>query len=160
MALHDAPGDEILLPDQAATERLAHRLAAGARMGDVLALEGDLGAGKTTFARAFLQALGVEEEVPSPTFSLVQVYETGTAATGPLEVWHFDLYRLSAADEVYELGFEQALDEGLCLIEWPERLGHLLPANRLHLHFSHAGAGRLVRLVPHGAWAGRTPGGR
>ena len=79
---------------------------------NVLALEGDLGAGKTTFARAFLQALGVEEEVPSPTFSLVQVYETGTPATGPLEVWHFDLYRLSAADEVYELGFEQALDEG------------------------------------------------
>ena len=158
MALDDAPGEEILLPDQAATERLAHLLAAGARRGDVLALEGDLGAGKTTLARAFLQALGVDEEVPSPTFSLVQIYETGTATTGPLEVWHFDLYRLTSGDEVYELGFEQALDEGLCLIEWPERLGPLTPANRLHLHFSHAGAGRLVRLVRHGTWAGRNPG--
>ena len=144
--------------DESQTERVGAELARTLAPGTVVALEGDLGAGKTTFARAFLQALGVDEEVPSPTFSLVQIYETGTAATGPLEVWHFDLYRLSAADEVYELGFEQALDEGLCLIEWPERLGHLLPANRLHLHFSHAGAGRLVRLVPHGTWAGRTPG--
>jgi tRNA threonylcarbamoyladenosine biosynthesis protein TsaE len=138
------------LPDLAATGRLAGALAPLGRRGDVIALEGDLGAGKTTFARAFLEALGIDEDVPSPTFSLVQVYDTAS-----FPVWHFDLYRLNAPDEVWELGFEEALDEGLSLIEWPERLGPLLPADRLHLAFRLDGRGRHVTVTRHGRWATR-----
>ncbi len=120
------------LPSEDATAELAHRLAAGARTGDVFGLRGGLGAGKTTFARHFLRALGATDEVPSPTFSLVQVYalQAGT-------VWHFDFYRLESAAEALELGVEEAFDEGVTLIEWPERLGALLPEARLDLYFAH-----------------------
>src|SRR5512147_2050849 len=113
------------LPDLAATEALARRLAAVARTGDVIALHGDLGAGKTTFARAFIQAragAAGEAEVPSPTFTLVQIYDLPSGA-----IWHFDLYRLTAAGQVWELGFEEALATAITLIEWPERLAALLP---------------------------------
>ena len=114
------------LPDEAATARLAARISALAEIGDVIALSGDLGAGKTTFARAFIRARGETGEVPSPTFTLVQVYELAAAA-----IWHFDLYRLRSPDEAWELGIEDALTEGISLIEWPDRLGHLLPPYRL-----------------------------
>src|SRR5205807_6696912 len=107
------------LPDEAATARLAARISALAEIGDVIALSGDLGAGKTTFARAFIRARGETGEVPSPTFTLVQVYELAAAA-----IWHFDLYRLRSPDEAWELGIEDALTEGISLIEWPDRLGH------------------------------------
>ena len=141
------------LPDEAATEALARRLAAVVRPGDVIALWGGLGAGKTAFARAFIRAAGnPAEDVPSPTFTLVQTY--GLAA-GPC--WHFDLYRLQSPDEVWELGIEDAFGQGIVLIEWPERLGSLLPADRLDVHLEsgttqHA---RRVRLTAHGAQAGR-----
>jgi tRNA threonylcarbamoyladenosine biosynthesis protein TsaE len=103
------------LPDEAATESLARRLAGVARPGDVIALWGGLGAGKTAFARAFVRAAGdPAEEVPSPTFTLVQTY---ALAAGPC--WHFDLYRLQAPDEVWELGIEEAFAGGIVLIEWP-----------------------------------------
>ena len=119
----------INLPDEPATSALAARLAAIARAGDVIALNGDLGAGKTAFARAFIRARGAAgEEVPSPTFTLVQVYE----GAGPA-IWHFDLYRLTSADEVWELGVEDAFASGISLIEWPDRLGLLLPQNRLDI---------------------------
>ena len=117
------------LPDEAATAALAARIAAQARPGDVIALRGDLGVGKTSFARAFIRACGdAEEEVPSPTFTLVQVYEAGGAS-----VWHFDLYRLGRAEEAWELGIEEAFACGISLIEWPERLGQLLPQRRLEI---------------------------
>jgi tRNA threonylcarbamoyl adenosine modification protein YjeE len=117
------------LPDEAATAVLAARIAAHAAPGDVIALKGDLGAGKTSFARAFIRARGAaEEEVPSPTFTLVQVYEAGGAA-----IWHFDLYRLTAAEQAWELGIEEAFGSGISLIEWPERLGSLLPRRRLEI---------------------------
>jgi tRNA threonylcarbamoyl adenosine modification protein YjeE len=117
----------INLPDEATTARLAARLAAIARVGDIIALEGDLGVGKTTFARAFIRASGVaDREIPSPTFTLVQVYDAAEA-----EIWHFDLYRLAAADEAWELGIEEAFLSGISLIEWPDRLGLLLPQRRL-----------------------------
>ena len=117
----------INLSDEAATARLAARLAAIARVGDIIALEGDLGAGKTTFARAFIRASGVADpEIPSPTFTLVQVYDAAEA-----EIWHFDLYRLAAAEEAWELGIEEAFLSGISLIEWSERLGPLLPQRRL-----------------------------
>jgi tRNA threonylcarbamoyladenosine biosynthesis protein TsaE len=120
---------ELPLADERATAALAARLAAVAAPGDVLALRGDLGSGKTSFARAFIRALGdPQEEVPSPTFSLVQTYDT-TRGT----IWHFDLYRLQRPEEVLELGLEDALADGIVLIEWPDRLGGWLPRQRLDL---------------------------
>lgn len=117
------------LPNEAATAALAARLAAIARPGDVIALRGELGAGKTAFARAFIRARNsADEEVPSPTFTLVQIYE---AAGAP--IWHFDLYRVVAADEIWELGIEEAFAGGISLIEWPDRLGPLLPPHRLDI---------------------------
>jgi tRNA threonylcarbamoyladenosine biosynthesis protein TsaE len=115
------------LVDEAATVHLARRLARAARPGDVIALEGPLGSGKTALARAFIQSLvGAEEEVPSPTFTLTQLYdcEIGT-------IWHFDLYRLDKAEDALELGIEDAFADGISLIEWPDRLGPWLPAERL-----------------------------
>ena len=106
-------------------------LAGKVRTGDVIALSGDLGAGKTVFARAFVRALTNEDEdVPSPTFTLVQIYD-GHRDDENLTIWHFDLYRLKSAEEIYETGFEEALSYGVSLIEWPERAGSLLPRNRL-----------------------------
>jgi tRNA threonylcarbamoyladenosine biosynthesis protein TsaE len=119
----------INLPDEPATSALAARLAVMARAGDVIALNGDLGAGKTALARAFIRARTTAgEEVPSPTFTLVQLYE----GFGPT-IWHFDLYRLGNAEEAWELGIEEAFASGISLIEWPDRLGPLLPEHRLDI---------------------------
>jgi tRNA threonylcarbamoyladenosine biosynthesis protein TsaE len=118
------------LPDEAATAALAARISALAEVGDVIALKGDLGSGKTSFARSFIRARGGAEEVPSPTFTLVQIYEVGQAA-----IWHFDLYRLKSSEEAWELGIEDAFSEGISLIEWPERLDSLLPRRRLEIEF-------------------------
>lgn len=136
-----------------ATHRLAERLARVAKAGDVLALSGDLGAGKTEFARAFIRALTEpDEDVPSPTFTLVQTYECEHA-----EVWHFDLYRLESPEEAYELGIEDAFHEGISLIEWPERLGPYLPRGRLgvHLTVTKGKNHRQAVLTPHGDWSER-----
>ena len=108
------------------TGQIASDLAKDASPGNVYCLYGDLGAGKTVFARAFIQSLtGAETEVPSPTFTLVQTYDT---SKGPL--YHFDLYRIQDPEEIYELGWDDALSDGIVLIEWPQRLGHALPARR------------------------------
>ena len=144
------------LPDESATAALARALAARARSGDVIALWGDLGTGKTVFARAFINARpGAPEEVPSPTFTLAQVYERG-----PVPVWHFDLYRIERPEEVVELGFEEAVAEGIVLIEWPERLGPLLPRERLdvRLDFGSGENARRAALTGHGPWAERLKG--
>lgn len=114
-----------------ATENFANKLAALATAGDVIALDGPIGAGKTTFARYFIAACGYRDEVPSPTFTLVQTYEGER-----LSIWHFDLYRLQEPEDTLELGMEQAFDEAVTLIEWPERLGSLLPRDRLLLKFA------------------------
>jgi tRNA threonylcarbamoyladenosine biosynthesis protein TsaE len=125
----------------------------------VIALHGLLGAGKTALARAFIRAralqagdLDVAAEVPSPTFTLAQLYELDEAP-----IWHFDLYRLERAEDVWELGLEAALGDGIALIEWPERLGALLPADRLDitLEFGSSEGERRVTLVGHGSWAMR-----
>ncbi len=118
----------IPLPDLAATRRLGAALARRLVIGDVVALHGDLGAGKTELARAIVRAAAGDEAltVPSPTFTLAETYDT---APGP--IWHFDLYRLDSPEQVWELGFEEALAGGISLIEWPERIGALLPARRL-----------------------------
>jgi tRNA threonylcarbamoyladenosine biosynthesis protein TsaE len=144
------------LADEGATAALAARLAPLARPGDVIALAGELGSGKTSFARAFIRALGdAAEEVPSPTFSLVQTYET---QAGP--IWHFDLYRLARPEEALELGLEDALAEAIVLIEWPERLGAMLPEDRLELRLEAGAApeSRVARLTARGGWADRVAG--
>jgi len=118
------PAFSMPLANEMATESLGATLAMRLRRGDVVGLKGDLGAGKTTLARAIIRAAADDPDliVPSPTFTLVEVYET---PRGPF--WHFDLYRLEAPEQVYELGWEEALAEGVVLLEWPERLGPLLP---------------------------------
>lgn len=141
------------LADEAATARLGQAIAAALRPGEAICLSGPLGAGKSTLARALVRALTTpDEDVPSPTFTLVQFYE------GPrLKVAHFDLYRLSNPDEAYEIGLDEALDEGAAIIEWPERLEGQLPADRLDVVIAveNGGEGRVARLTGHGAWKGR-----
>lgn len=145
---------EIALPDEAATSRLGAALARVLRDGEAICLSGPLGAGKSTLARALVRTLTTsDEEVPSPTFTLVQVYESPAF---PLA--HFDLYRLTSADEAFEIGLDEALDEGAALIEWPQRLEGRLPPDRLDIEISleDGGETRRARLTPHGAWKGRT----
>lgn len=121
----------LTLDGEEATAELAAEIASLAEDGDVIALSGELGTGKTTFARAFLREWGVREEIPSPTFTLVQTYELEAGT-----VWHFDLYRLENPDDALELDIEDAFTEGISLIEWPERLGAYLPWERLDLRFA------------------------
>jgi tRNA threonylcarbamoyladenosine biosynthesis protein TsaE len=105
------------------TNDFAYECAKSAQKNDVFLLEGPLGAGKSTFARAFIQYfIGCDSDIPSPTFTLVQTYNTPQH-----EIWHLDLYRLEDPEEIYELGWEEAIGHHLLLIEWPERLGHLKP---------------------------------
>ena len=144
------------LPDLPATEVLAGRVADLAATGDAIALSGPLGAGKTAFARAFINALAGESvEVPSPTFTLLQTYPTARGM-----IWHFDFYRLERPEEAYELGIEEAFADGISLIEWPERVALLLPADILTVGLSEAAApdGRRARLDGRGTWALRLAG--
>lgn len=125
----------VALGSEAETAAIAARLARATRAGDVLALWGDLGSGKTVFARGFIRACcGPDEEVPSPTFTLVQTYEPADAKGAA--IWHFDLYRLGDPDDALELDIEDAFASAISLIEWPDRLGPLLPAHRLDLALS------------------------
>ena len=145
------------LPDLGATRALAAALADIARPGDVFALQGDLGSGKTSFARAFIAAAaGAEVEVPSPTFNLALSYDTAKGA-----IWHFDLYRVIKADELVELGLVEALAEAICLIEWPERMGAALPSTALTVELLPGAAGpesRRARLSAGLAWSRRLIG--
>lgn len=130
-----------LLADEAATREAGNDIAAAMKPGDVLALHGDLGAGKTTLARAIIRSLAgdPELEVPSPTFTLVQAYP------GRLPVAHFDLYRIGDPDEMRELGLDEALAEGVALVEWPDKAGVYLPETTIHVKLSEEGPGR--RLI-------------
>jgi tRNA threonylcarbamoyladenosine biosynthesis protein TsaE len=143
----------VRLEGEGETEALGHRLAAALRPGDVVALYGDLGAGKTTLARGILRGLGFEGDVASPTFPIVQIYED---LSPPL--WHVDLYRIEDPAEIEELALEEALDDGVLVIEWPERLeGRLWPhALRLTLSRDGEGARALTAGVP-AAWGERWP---
>lgn len=129
------------LTDAEQTADLARKIARSLRPGDCLLLEGQIGAGKTHFARNLIQSLLAEpEDVPSPTFTLVQIYD------GPdCEIWHSDLYRLSALDEIEELGLTAAFDEAITLVEWPDRLEDLTPPHALHLVFELSPVGEDVR---------------
>ncbi|MBS0519392.1 MAG: tRNA (adenosine(37)-N6)-threonylcarbamoyltransferase complex ATPase subunit type 1 TsaE [Proteobacteria bacterium] len=138
------PTFSLSLPDEAATGRLGASLARRLRAGDVVALEGGLGAGKTTLARAILRAAAGDPTlvVPSPTFTLVEVYDTPRGV-----FWHFDLYRLESPEQVFELGWEEARADGVVLVEWPERLGPLLPRHRLTVTLTLDGDRRRATLV-------------
>ncbi|MGZ3274789.1 MAG: tRNA (adenosine(37)-N6)-threonylcarbamoyltransferase complex ATPase subunit type 1 TsaE [Caulobacteraceae bacterium] len=139
------------LPDAEATERLGAAVALALKPGEAVCLTGPLGAGKSTLARALVRTLTTpHEDVPSPTFTLVQFYEARA-----FPVAHFDLWRLERADEAFEIGLDEALEEGAAVIEWPERLGGRLPPDRLDIEIAIHGEGRSARLVPHGAWKGR-----
>lgn len=142
---------EIALADAAATVALGARLGEALRTGDAVCLFGGLGAGKTTLARGAIAAwTGAEEDAPSPTYTLLQIYEGPKGA-----LWHADLYRLKRPEEAWELGLEDAYAEAACLIEWPERLGADLPRDRLDLSLAAEGEGRRAKLTAHGAWRGR-----
>jgi tRNA threonylcarbamoyladenosine biosynthesis protein TsaE len=148
---HPAETALLALPDPAATTALGARLAGLWRTGDVIALTGPLAAGKTSLARAALQAAaGAPIEVPSPTFTLVQTYDVP-----PAPVWHFDLYRLSEPEEVVELAWDEARAEGIVLVEWPDRLGPLLPADRLDIALASADGGRRAKLTAGPGWRDR-----
>ena len=142
---------DLLLPNLKATRNLADALAPLLRPGDVVTLEGSIGIGKTTFIRALLEALGCIEEVPSPTFNLLHTYELGSVT-----FWHFDLFRIERLTDVYELGIEDALENGICLIEWPKIMAKLLPTERLELEFFYQGEySRRVSLRGEEAWKQR-----
>jgi tRNA threonylcarbamoyladenosine biosynthesis protein TsaE len=142
----------VVLADEAATQGLGVAVARALRPGEAVCLSGPLGAGKSVLARSLVRALTTpQEEVPSPTFTLVQFYD----GYG-LSVAHFDLYRLASPDEAYEIGLDEALDHGAAVIEWPERLEGRLPPDRLDIEIALEGEARRARLTPHGAWEGRT----
>ncbi len=128
------------LSGEAATARLARRISARVGAGDTLLLDGPIGAGKSTFARALIQsrlaALGRAEDVPSPTYTLVQTYDAGG-----VEILHADLFRLKSTGELVELGLDDAFGAALCLIEWPDRLGNAAPPDALWLEFQTDPAG-------------------
>lgn len=158
-----APGDPawprtIQLADEAATQRFGAALAGLLAIGDVVALSGDLGAGKTSLARAIIQSLaGKAIEVPSPTFTLVQDYPDLA-----LPIVHFDLYRLRDPEELAEIGFEEADNEAAVLVEWPDRAGPRLPAGALTIALALEGQGRRAVLSGGGNWRERleAAGGR
>ena len=144
----------MLLANAAASEEFGVRLAAAVRPGDVITLAGPLGAGKTSIVRGLLAALGLEEEAPSPTFAIVQPYEPPETR---LPVMHVDLYRIEQVEELDELGLDEAREESVLLIEWPERApGRWPDALALTLDFAPDGGRRLTATVP-AAWEERWP---
>lgn len=138
----------------AETEEIARRIAPRLRKGDVILLEGDLGAGKTTLVRAILNAAGVRDEVPSPSFTLVQEYEAGG-----LRFAHCDLYRVGNPAELDELGIDESVHDGVVFIEWPQRAGSRIPAEALTIHIEIAGENeRRITLAGPARWSELTRG--
>lgn len=139
------------------THHITKILATHLQPRDVLCFTGPLGVGKTTFIRSLIHKLTHStENVPSPTFTLVQLFQTPLGT-----LWHFDLFRILESDEIIELGWEEALSSGLVIVEWPERLGDFLPQNRLHItlnfftFFEEFPEGRWLSLAGYGTWTKR-----
>lgn len=139
-----------ILADEIETRDLGSRLAPYLKVGDIVLLRGDLGAGKTSFARGIVGELTDAKEVPSPTYTLVQMYDTATFG-----IWHFDLYRLDNPSEIGELGITEAIDEGVSLIEWPERIEAMLSGSELNIGIEFAGKGRRVVFSGDQVWSER-----
>ena len=145
----------MILKGADATETAGRSLAAHIRIGDVIALSGDLGAGKTSFARGLLAGLGLEDDAPSPSFALVIPY---AAPDVRVPVWHIDLYRLENAGEIGELGLDEARGEAALVIEWPERMGATLWSDALKLRFDPTeNGGRCLTIDVPPSWEGRCP---
>ena len=146
-ALQTAPQVQTIpLVDPAATEALAEAFAARLVPGDVIALTGDLGAGKTVFARALIRSLGRAagmdiEHVPSPTFTLVQLYDLAD-----FTLYHIDLYRLEAPEEAWEIGIEDAFAGGVSVIEWADRMENMLPPDHIRIDLAF-GSGETARIA-------------
>lgn len=144
----------MFLADAAATEAVGLALARLVAPGDAIALSGPLGSGKTTLARGLLAGLGLAGEAPSPSFAIVQPY-------GPpelrLPLWHVDLYRIEDPAEAAELGLDDARDEVVLIVEWPERLGREPWSDALWLELAPEGAGRRLTAQVPAAWEGRWP---
>lgn len=145
----------MILPDARATEQLGAALAPALRTGDVVALFGDLGAGKTTFTRGLLRGLGFDGDVASPTFPIIQPYEVPDVR---VPLWHIDLYRIEEPAELEELALDEGRADAALVIEWPERLGALLWSDSLILRLTVAtGGGRALTAQVPAAWEGRWP---
>jgi len=143
--------DQITVTNEADMLALGTRLGKALCPGDTVALIGGLGAGKTTLVRGFVQSVLPSEIVPSPTYTLVQTYELPNFV-----LWHCDLYRLDHPDEAYELGLIDAMGVDVCLLEWPDRLGSLLPETVLEIEITFKDEGRIVSLSGWEAgWEGR-----
>lgn len=142
------------ISDLQETKKLSEKLGELLTPQDIVTFSGNLGAGKTTFVKFLIQSI-VKQEIPvtSPTFNLVQIYETKR-----FPIWHFDMYRLRHSDEVFELGYEEALSEGVSLIEWPEKMQEFLPKDRLDVIIKTVDVNkRVIEFIPHGEWKNRTP---
>jgi len=141
--------------DEKTTRRMANAVAEQSRPGDMIALKGELGAGKTLFARAFIQRFGCEEEIPSPTFTLIQSYPIKE-----MMIHHLDLYRIEHPDDILELGVDEIFADNISLVEWPDRLGDYLPKDRLSIEFQHKSTNnnkleRLIAFEGFGSWQNR-----
>ncbi len=129
--------------DEAQTVEFGKKLAKIAQKGDIFLLNGTLGMGKTTLSRSFIQELTGAKEVPSPTFTLVQTYEAKN-----FEIYHFDLYRIKSAEEIFEIGMEEAMYEGVSLVEWPEKMEGYLPRKAFTLKITpDENSGRKIEIV-------------
>jgi tRNA threonylcarbamoyladenosine biosynthesis protein TsaE len=145
----------MILGNAAATHQAGMDLALAVRIGDVIALRGDLGAGKTSLARGILAGLGLEEEAPSPSFALVIPYDPPLTR---LPVWHVDLYRLETPDQCLELGLDEALSDGALIIEWPDRMGASLWPCALNLTLEpDEDGGRTLTVAAPPSWEKRCP---
>lgn len=124
------------------TIQCAQKFAQSLKGHEIIALDGTLGMGKTVFVRAVIQTLTTPKtDVPSPTFTLLQTYDTSKGT-----LYHFDFYRLKNPDEAYEVGIEDAFSDGICFIEWPEKIGNLLPKNAIHIVFTNTPQGRQIEI--------------
>ena len=126
---------------EADTIKIASELARHVKVGDIIALYGTLGMGKTAFCRGFIQSFLKDQDVPSPTFTLLQTYDTPA-----FPVYHFDMYRLKSPNEAYEIGIEDAFAEGVSLIEWPEKIGNLLPKKHIKVLIEPDKEGRKITI--------------
>ena len=137
---------EIFLANEKFTEEIGHKIGENLFPGAVICLNGDLGAGKTTMTKSIAKAMGIEEDITSPTFNIVNEYTEGNLA-----LYHFDVYRIGCSEEMYDIGFEEYINsEGVCIIEWSNIIEDILPEERLEILLTYEGEGRKIALKPMG----------